>query len=118
MFDKLKDFFRGKTNPRYDGNEQTITSDELTNIIAQVVERRQSSVVENVNSEFEIRYHRHKSSMPRLVPIGTGLLTKPDVKFDTMAYVIHCTKHNKVALYEDPTSAVKWFPFTPLFPDK
>jgi len=69
-------------------------------------------------SEFSIRYSRNKN-IPRLLPIGTELLSKPDEnKFDAMVYLIHCTKHNNLAVYEDAKAQVKWLPFTPLFPDK
>lgn len=71
-------------------------------------------------SSFAIHYQRHKDTVPRLSPIGSELLlTNPKKdKVDTMAYIIHCTKHDTVAVYEDPSSNIRWFPFTPHCIDK
>ena len=79
---------------------------------------RQESVP---NSEFLIRYNRNKSAVSKLCPIGRELLltdSKTDSKIDTMAYIIHCPKHDSVAVYEDPNSNIRWLPFTPNCPDK
>ena len=72
------------------------------------------------NTEFVIKYSRSKDSVQRLTPIGTTIMApnkSPDEKFDVMAYVIHCSKHNTIAVYRDTASAIKWIPFTPILTD-
>lgn len=38
-------------------------------------------------------------------------------KYDCIAFVIHCTKHSKVAVFSTPRKE-QWLPFTPLPPNK
>ena len=75
---------------------------------------------DRTNSQFMIKYSRKKTSASRLNPLAKGLLEKPreDNKFDTIAYLMHCPKHETIAVYQDPSSGIRWLPFTPLFPEK
>lgn len=79
-------------------------------------DRNQSSST----SEFAIKYCRDKSSIPRLEPIGRSIIapSKPaEGNLDAIAYVIHCTKHGALAVYQDASSTIKWLPFTPILAD-
>ena len=72
------------------------------------------------NSEFAIKYSRNKENVPRLTPITRNLTlppAKPDSHPDVMAYYIHCTRHQSMAVYTDPNTGIKWLPFTPIIPN-
>ena len=67
-----------------------------------------------------IRYKREKN-LTRLAPIGQEIFFpngKVDFKTDTSVFVIHCPKHETIAVYEDANSGIKWLPFTPVRADQ
>ena len=70
-------------------------------------------------TEFRLCYSR-KIQIPRLNALGKDILPKPrdDNQFDTIGYVMHCIRHDTIAVYQDANSGIQWFPFTPLFPEK
>ena len=112
MFEKLTKWFKSQPKPN---------STEISDGVPKSTTARQQ--MENVaNSEFVIKYNRHKDNLPQLNPIGRDLFlsdAKTDTnKVDTMAYIIHCPKHDAVAVYQDPSSGIRWLPFTPTCPDK
>ena len=41
-----------------------------------------------------------------------------DGKFDTMAYIIHCSNHDTIAVYNNQWSGINWLPFTLQSDDK
>lgn len=107
MFRKVKDFFkttfggRNGTRTSLDGGSVT-SSDEVLS-----------------NTEFAIKYRRHAGSVPRMVPIGLELEKgNSEGLNDTVAFLMHCSTHNKLAVYQDEASGVKWLPFTPQFQNK
>ena len=111
MFEKFQKWFKGQpANGAQNSEDSADVRPQMD---------KQESVA---NSEFTIKYNRHKGSIPRLNPIGRDLfLTDSKAesnKMDIMAYIIHCPKHDTVAVYEDPNSGIKWLPFTPTCPEK
>lgn len=120
MFDKISKWFNGKPSSRNSDSSES----ELDTTCAALSEPScvaQAKTDTAPTSEFAIRYNRNKGSVPRLSAIGRELFVsdvKADVKLDTMAVIIHCARHETVAVYEDPNSGIRWLPFTPTCPGK
>ena len=71
----------------------------------------------SASTEFAIKYNRGRTSVPRLNSIDHHLPVKQsDAKLDVMAFIINCPKHETMAVYQDPTSGIKWLPFTQILP--
>lgn len=60
--------------------------------------------------------HRSKH-VSKLTPEG-GPYETLDAKYDCCVFVIHCHKHDKVAVLKPKNQNLAWLPFTPLPPYK
>ncbi|KAI2803666.1 hypothetical protein RDWZM_001607 [Blomia tropicalis] len=74
--------------------------------------------------EFPMKYAR-EVNIPHLTPCYIGPMKKSEItKFDSssysdiLVYVIHCPKHEKIAVHQEKNGGIKWLPFSHLFPNK
>ena len=120
MFEKLTSWFKTKSTIQTDNNNEA-EEDKRNEDEQQQPAAPKSKPDFAPSSEFAIKYSGDKGFVPRLTPIGRELFApgaKADVKLDTMAFIIHCKQHQNVAVYEDPSSNIRWLPFTPLYKGK
>lgn len=93
---KLHSLYNNNKVPNWKNEEKTKT-----------VDARPKSKSKNDSKDKEVH-------LPKLKPEGG--VDSTSGKYDCCAFIIHCTKHNKVLVCKQEN--VVWMPFTPLPPNR